>query len=109
MEGINVLAHQLSDIKIGQVLANVRFGLAQHGEHGFVHIDDVEIGIGDHHIGRGPIQRLAHSQIFVIQGLVGTDGGDSVAKALPQQRQHGIEFLTEFPQRAAERTQFKLG
>ena len=109
MEGINVLAHQLSDIKIGQILANVRFGLAQHGEHGFIHIDDVEIGIGDHHIGRGPIQRFAHSQVFVIQGLVGTNGGEGIAKALPQQCQHGIELLTEFPQWAAERTQLKLG
>ena len=109
MKGIYVLAHQLSGVEVGQILADVGFRLPQHGEHGFIHVDDVEVVIGDHHIGRGAIQRLAYSQVLVIERLIVTDGSEAAAESLPEQRDHGIELLTELSQWAAECAQFKLG
>ncbi|KAF1067653.1 MAG: hypothetical protein GAK45_01604 [Pseudomonas citronellolis] len=69
VEGIDAAAQQLGRAEVRQLLADVRLG-ASHGlADGAVHVDDVEVLVGDHHIGRDVIQRTPDPRIEV--GLVG--------------------------------------
>ena len=46
-----------------QVLADLALGIAQHLQHGIVHVDDVALCIGDHDVGIGAVGSLANAGV----------------------------------------------
>ena len=58
VEAVDVGSHQGACIEVIEFFANIGFSQAQHLFDGFIHVDDVEIGVGDHHVGAGTIERL---------------------------------------------------
>ena len=50
MEHINVGANQAISIKVCQFSTNVSFRILHHRYHAFIHVEDVEVSIGQHHI-----------------------------------------------------------
>ena len=57
VEHVDPRADQRVGVQARQVLPEVRLGAPHQRAHGLVHVDDVEIGVGDHHVGVGVVQR----------------------------------------------------
>ena len=65
VEHINVFAHQVGCVKLRQCLAELGLVALHHGRDGLVHVDDVEVVVGNHHVGGALVQRVADAQIGV--------------------------------------------
>ncbi len=64
VEDVDVAADQRLGVEVGQVAAHVLFGLAQHLHQRPVDVDDVQVGVGDHHAGGDIVQRGADAQVL---------------------------------------------
>jgi len=70
VEDVDVAADQRLGVEVGQVAAHVLFGLAQHLHQRPVDVDDVQVGVGDHHAGGDIVQRGADAQVLGGTGAV---------------------------------------
>ena len=64
VEAVDVGTHQGGRVEAVELFFNVGFGLAQHCPDRLVHVDDVEVCVGNHHVGSGTIERLLDPQAF---------------------------------------------
>ena len=95
MENIDILSHQTSGVKLGQNLAEFTLVALHHFSHGGIHVQDVEIRVGDHHVGRAIVQGVLDAQIGarrsrgVLQRLLHLVHSGADAGLLPWQAVHG--------------------
>jgi hypothetical protein len=68
VERIHVGADQLAAVEPREHPAELRIGLAQHGLQGRVHVDDVVVVVGNHHIRPDHVETRAHPQVDDLLG-----------------------------------------
>jgi hypothetical protein len=61
-----------------QVLPDIGFGLAEQGDDGFVHVDDIVVSIGDHHVCRQNIHCKGFGVLASARAAIEHDFGSNV-------------------------------
>ena len=86
METINAATKNLAGPELRQLSTDVGLCGIEHIQHGFVGIDDVEVLIGNHHVGGDVIQRTLDPRI----GTGGLCGLLQCRKHARYRRQHTV-------------------
>ena len=74
---------QLGHVEVRQVFAQVALGVLQHRYHGLVHVDDVALVVGNHHVAADVIQSNLDPRVFRRQGLLTVTNGQFGGHVLP--------------------------